>query len=154
MNEGDFYIIKSEDIKKRVAGEISTIDVYGSLMSVTIAEYSETRSQKQNRYLWGWIYASIARLLNDSGQTIKLKEGNDIEWTKDTIHEAFKATFLALPPIETAKGEIKLYKSTSSLSKKDFSAYLINIDKACLSWFNIVIPAPRGMYEHIYNEIK
>jgi hypothetical protein len=150
----EFYLLKTDDIKKRVAGEISTIDVHGKLMSVTIAEYSETRSQKQNRYLWGWIYANIVRLLNESGQTIKLKEGKDIEWTKDTIHEAFKVTFLALQPIETAKGEIKRYQSTASMKKVEFKTYLEDIDKACWSWFNITIPQPHGMFEHIYNDIK
>jgi len=152
---GAFYLLKNEQIKENLIRCINDIDVKKEVLAVKIEPWSEPRTKKQNRYLWGWVYANIVMLLNESGQCITLKDGREMDWTVDVLHEAFKTVYLALPAIETKKGEIRQFKSTSELSKKEFTEYMDNIDKACSGWWaGIYVPVPTAMWADIYSEIK
>ena len=120
--------------------------------AVFIGEWKETRTQKQNRYLWGWVYANIVEKLNESGQVIQCRNGREMEWTKDLLHEAFKL-YRKLAPVETAKGIIELFESTAKMDKQRFSAYIDDIRKACWGWWNITIPEPIGIWLDYHREI-
>ena len=152
--EGIFYLLKNDDIRQNAIEYLSNVDIKESVKCVKIEEWSEPRTKRQNRYIWGWVYSNIVDQLNESGQVITTKDGGSLDWTPDILHEAFKCVYLALPPIETKKGTINQYRSTASLNKKEFSEYLNNIDKACTTWWTgVSVPPPRGVFDHIYEEL-
>lgn len=153
--EGVFYVPRTEQQLEIVIDAVKSIDVNAERpKSVQIKDWDETRTQRQNRYLWGWIYAEIVRQLNESGQLITKADGQEMEWTKDILHEALAETFLRLPPIETKRGEIKLRESTAKLSKQKFGEYLENIERACVGWWNIRIAPPQaGVWHEYYKSI-
>lgn len=72
-----------------------------------IISVEEKRSEKANRYLWGWVYTPIA------------------EWTwydKDKVHAIMSFKFL-----RDHTGKSEYVKSTSMLSPKEFAEYVDNI---------------------------
>ncbi len=153
MVQGSFYLLKNPSVKQNVIHEIQAINTQDKLWCVKVEEFKEKRSQRQNRYLWGWVYRTIVDQLNASGQIIQLDDGREMEWTPELLHEAFKTVFLALPPIKTKRGELKQYQSTASLSKKDFNEYLDSIDRACANWWvGIHVPAPVGLWKDILED--
>lgn len=153
MEQGKFILIKTEKNKQYALQAISQVSPNPEKPKIVkISNYEETRTDKQNRYLWGWVYSNIAKQLNESGQVITTKDGQEMEWTKDLLHEAFKL-YRKLPPIETMKGVIEQHESTASMSKKRFSEFVDQIRRACLGWWNIEIPEPVGIWLEYYGEI-
>ena len=147
------YIIREEQHKRFAVKAIEDIEPSPKKPhAVYVGEWKETRTQKQNRYLWGWVYSNIARLLNESGQIIQRKDGAEMEWTDKLLHVAF-AMYRELPPIETINGEIVMHESTAEMSKQRFSKYVEDIKRACWGWFNITIPEPVGIWVDYYNDI-
>lgn len=150
--QGLFYILRNEDIKNDVIEQIKEIDVSEKIKCVIIKDYEPKRTERQNRYLWGWVYENIVTQLNDSGQCISLSNGGSMQWNNILLHEALKKVYLALPPILTLKGEINLYKNTANLTKKEFGQYLQDIDLACENWWSqVLVPPPRGIWSEIYS---
>jgi len=72
----------------------------------------QTRSNQQNRFYWKYI-----RILSE--------ETGDNE---NDLHEFFKRKFLPPRFVRVLGREIKLPASTSKLSKKDFSEYIMRIE--------------------------
>lgn len=146
-------LIREERHKQTAINEINAITPSQKKpFCIHIGEWKETRTQKQNRYLWGWVYSNIAQQLNDSGQVIQCREGREMEWTKDLLHEAFKM-YRKLPPLETLKGEVEMYESTAKMSKKRFSEFLEDVRKACWGWWEIEIPEPVGIWCEYHKDI-
>ena len=80
-----------------------------------------SRSNEQNRYLWGIVYKTIADF---TGHSV------------DDLHAHFTREFL----IEKVT-LIKVYRSTTSLDKKEFGEYIERIKQWALN-FNLIIPDP------------
>ena len=148
-----FCLLRNEHNKKLLLDYLKSIPPSNdNPLCVYVGRWNETRSQKQNRYLWGWIYSSIEKKLNDSGQLLDLSDDRSMEWTKELLHEALK--FLRqLPPIETKKGEITMHESTSSMNKKRFSQYIQDIHKVCHTYWHIEIPEPLGIWSDYHRYI-
>ena len=79
---------------------------------------SETRSLKQNAYLWSGVYPAIVNFMRDH-------HGRD--YSNDAIHETLKELFLPFKVEQMAKREIKIYRSTKKLTKREFSEYVEHI---------------------------
>ena len=153
--EGQYFWPRNEEQRQIAANAVLNINLdTDKLTFVKIAEWEESRTERQNSYLWGWVYANIAQQLNDSGQGIPLKNGEMMDWDKDTLHEVFAGKYLALPPIETVRSEIPRRKSTTKLTVKEFNKYLSDIERACGSWWQISIPTPtRGVWYEYYKSL-
>lgn len=86
---------------------------------------ANTRSVQANRLYWAWL-----RVIAES-------TGDD----ENSLHEIFKRMFLP-PKFQTYRGkEIKLPRSTTELSVKDFSEYLMRIEKEA-GELGITLPQP------------
>ena len=116
-------------------GELKLNDLYLSFqlqkmgdckVRVRIDKVMNTRSLKQNSYLWGGIYPLFAET---TGHTIS------------EIHEIFKRKFLS-PTFTTYRDrEIKLPRSTKKLTKGEFADYILRIE-AEAGELGIVISSP------------
>jgi hypothetical protein len=70
---------------------------------------------------------------------------NDIgtEVTKEETHEFLKARFNYTEIVNTETGEVmQVPRSTTDLSKEQFSEYKDKIQRWAAEWLNIVIPDP------------
>ena len=82
---------------------------------VTVTPFKKRRSDQQNRYLWGVVYATI------------LKEGGEAlgGWDADDLHEYFLGEHFGWETLEGfGKKRIKPVKRSSVLSTVEFSDYV------------------------------
>jgi len=116
---------------------------------VVIHDKKITRSEKQNKYLFGWVYGCALSILNDSG--IELKPG--MAWTKDAFHSAMAETFLIKGEYELPSGRIiTIRHSTANLPKKSkkseesneptFPWYVEQVKQFCEQHWGFQIPDP------------
>ena len=85
------------------------------------------RSSRQNRYLWGIVYALIAE-----------ETGHSTE----ELHEFFKSMFLPRTFIQVGKREREIVKSTTDLSTTDMENYLTRVRVFASQELNVFIPLP------------
>jgi hypothetical protein len=91
------------------------------------------RSNQQNRYYFGVLVAMVQQGLNDIGTEV----------TKEETHEFLKARFNYTEIVNTETGEVmQVPRSTTDLSKEQFSEYKDKIQRWAAEWLNIVIPDP------------
>jgi hypothetical protein len=90
---------------------------------VTIAKPTKQRSNPQNNYLWAVPYQMIAE-----------ETGADTE----SIHHAMKEMFLS----EKTSGPIKIVRSTTKLTTKEFSEYIDRILQWSAEFLSLYIPLP------------
>jgi len=98
----------------------------------------DTRSLRQNSFLWGWVYPHIAKLFAEQGTQL----------TDEQIHEYYKYLFLRKKkkcPI-TKRLRWKDW-STTKLSKKWFKEYLEKIDRDCVEKFKTTVPYHKDIEE-------
>jgi len=80
---------------------------------ISVAENKPSRSQQQNRYLWGVIYKTIL----DAGQL----QG----WDADDLHEYLLGEWSGWEVIEGfGRKRMKPIQRSSTLNKEQFSAYV------------------------------
>lgn len=82
----------------------------------------KSRSDNQNRYLWGVVYKIIA---NETGHT------------EEEVHEHMKWQFL-----RKRGGRLETVKSTTNLTTIEFEEYTENIRRFAATKLNIQIPLP------------
>lgn len=98
----------------------------------TVKKYKPTRSNQQNRYLWGVVYPTI------------LEKGGLEGWDKEDVHELFLGEHFGWETLEgLGKGRIKPIKRSSRLSTEEFSAFVDFIQRYM---------AERGVYIPDANE--
>jgi hypothetical protein len=108
-------------------------DLAGQRIAVTVGTERKARSQPQNRYLWGVIYAMIAE-----------HTGHDT----DDIHAACATRHLLTNPGDP----IPVVKSTADLSTVEFSEYCEAIQRdAATGYFggSLYIPDPNEAPERV-----
>lgn len=86
----------------------------GDKVSVYISSRRPKRSEAQNRYYFGVYLPLIA---NETGE-------RDI----DRLHKLFSGKFLTTGIVEVLGEKVRMTKSTTSLSKNDFSEYIMAIE--------------------------
>lgn len=87
----------------------------GEKVSIYISSIRPKRTLQQNRYYWGIYLPLIAQ---ETGE-------NDIE----RLHTYFKGKFLTKEIIEVFGEKVRMVKSTTELSKNDFSDYIQKIEE-------------------------
>lgn len=133
-----------------------TIDLISSLeanadhpIRVVIHDKKVTRSEKQNKYLFGWVYGCAISQLTASG--IEMSTG--IPWTKDAFHAAMADSFLIKGEVKLPGGRIVTTRwSTTELAKKSrndeegdvptFPWYVDQVKNFCFDVWQIQIPDP------------
>lgn len=89
----------------------------GEKVTLIITNRFAKRTSQQNRYLWGAIYPMVAQ---ETGE-------DDL----DRLHELFKGMFLTtgIPEVNVGdkKHRVRMTKSTTQLSTKDFSEFVRKI---------------------------
>lgn len=91
------------------------------------------RSNQQNRYYFGYVLPEAQRGFKDIGHDLN----------KEEVHEFFKVRFNATDLVNSDTGEVlQIPRSTTELSKSDFSEYIAKIQQFCAEWLNIVILDP------------
>lgn len=86
----------------------------GDKVSVYISSRRPKRSEAQNRYYWG---AYLPLIANETGE-------RDL----DRLHKLFSGKFLTTGIVEVLGEKVRMTKSTTSLSKNDFSEYIMAIE--------------------------
>lgn len=108
---------------------IKTLELGDYLLS--ISKFRETRSDRQNRYLWGCVY----KLISD-----------EIGHSPEEVHEICKQLFLKDWVIfENKKGEFKEFltvKSTTDLNTKEMEDYLSKVRQWASMEISCYIPLP------------
>lgn len=99
---------------------------------VRIEKYRKTRSNQQNRYLWGVCYATI------------LKEGGEVlaGWDADDLHEYFLGEHFGWETIEGfGRKRMKPIRRSSKLSTLEFSEFVDFIQRKAAE-LGVYIPSP------------
>jgi len=109
----------------------------GKNVTITIEKTRSKRSNDQNRYYWSGVVPIVHRGLKDAGYAI----------SKDDTHLAMRAKFLSEPiPMEDGT-YIDKFKSTTELTKSEFSDYIESIRDWAFDYLGVTIPPPNTHIE-------
>ena len=86
----------------------------GETVTLYVSSRKPKRTTQQNRYYWGVYLTLIAK---ETGE-------HDL----DGLHKLFSGKFLSEGIKEIFNQKVRIVKSTTSLSKNDFSEYIMNIE--------------------------
>lgn len=105
----------------------------GRKVTVAVEEFIDKRSIRQNNYIWSTVYDGALEGFRDLGWDIDI----------DGVHSHFAKLFLT-EPVFNKDGErvTDKVKSTTKLSKKDFTLYIERIAKYSAEHLGRVIPPP------------
>ena len=141
MKSGEFWVIGDNSTRQNLLNHIRGLDL-SKPKTVKISDKAPTRTQLQNRYLWGWVYASIESQLEGGGIVIHCDDGREIPYTKDILHEIFKRKFLIAGVIESRGKSLEMYRSTTELNTREFCDYVGNVEKFAYQFWGITVPPP------------
>lgn len=101
---------------------------------LTTKKRRKTRTSLQNNYLWGVVYTTLLRGLQDAGWEVTNTE---------QVHEYFKSHFATEQVINKHTGEvITIPSSTTEMDTVTFTAYLDQLKDYAIEYLNIEIPEP------------
>lgn len=154
--QGEFWVIRTDEQKAAALGHLACIRPDPSApVAIKVEPYKRRRSDLQNRFLWGWIYAELERQLADAGIVIHCDDGTGHPYTKDVLHEIFKTKFLAIGSIEAKGRSLTLYKSTTQLNTQEFSEFVENVRRFAYQFWGITVHDPVDKYYRtILEEIR
>ncbi len=105
----------------------------GKKVTIYIEEFSNLRSVRQNKYLWGVVYPLAVEGFKDIGYDV-----ND-----EDVHGIFGEMFLKQTRINEVTGEeISFVQSTTRMSTKAFEEYTERIRRFAIENLNMGIPLP------------
>lgn len=100
----------------------------GRAWRITVEELRTTRSQQQNRYLWGGVYPAILKHLPG--------------WTADDVHEYCLGEWAGWELLEAfGRKRYRPLKRSSKLSKMEFVDYIADIQRR-MAERGIYVPDP------------
>lgn len=154
--EKQTFVVRTPADARRAAAQIAELEVEErNPLVIEVKPHKVLRSEKQNRYLWGWLYRNIAKQLDEAGVAIDCDDGRRVPYDPDILHEIFKEKFLCYAEISRTNkitGEVKTRKlcySTTQLVKhmtspedeaRCFSTYVNNIKNFAHEFWGITIP--------------
>jgi len=141
--QGDHWILNDDSNRQALMNHIRSLDL-SKPKAVKIEDKLPTRTQLQNRFLWGWVYASIESQLEAGGIVIHCDDGREVPYTKEILHEIFKRKFLVIGVLEAKGKSMELYQSTTKLNTKGFFEFCENVEKFVQQFWGITIPPPIG----------
>jgi hypothetical protein len=116
---------------QRVAGFLSRLPLEKA-WRVSVQEQKRTRSQNQNRYLWGVAYPAI---LSAGGEALA-------GWDAEDLHEYFLGEHFGWEVIEGfGRKRIKPVRRSAKLSTIEFSDYVGFIQRKAAE-FGVYVPDP------------
>ena len=115
------------------------LEFEGKRITITIEKAKSKRSSDQNRYYWSGVIPIIQQGLKDAGYRL----------SKDDTHLAMRAKFLSEPIPMDDGTYIERFKSTTELSKSEFSDYIESIKEWAFDYLNVTIPPPNTQIELI-----
>jgi hypothetical protein len=121
---------KVQDKKLVFNSKIDFSSLEGKPVVIKIEEWKPYRSQNQNRYLWGVVYAEISSF---TGMSV------------EEVHEGMKHLFLV-----DRENKIPKVKSTTELTTKQFIEFVDKVREFAIFNLGIQIPEPndhRFLYE-------
>lgn len=109
-------------------------ELEGKRFSIELSEEENTRSSRQNRFLWGVCYRMVTAALKDNGE----------EGVNDFVVHKFLTEMFLEPQICHIKSlnKVVIEYSTKRLSTKVFSEYWAKIQKWAAETLQIYIPDP------------
>jgi hypothetical protein len=142
--QGTFWIVRDERQKENLLAAVAEIVPDNEKpLGVQIKPYSPTKTEKQRAYLWGWVYAQAARLLDEAGIAFPLVGNFERPATKEILHTMGQEAFLICGQIEKKNGGlVNIYKSTEKLNKKQYWEYTENFCRLVYQCWGITIPLP------------
>jgi len=144
---GEFWVIRTDDQKAAAVSHLACLQPSNdSPVAVKVEPYKKKRSNLQNAFLWGWIYAQIESQLADAGIVINCDDGTEHPYTKDVLHEIFKQKFLAIGCIEAKGRSLPLFKSTTELNKAQFSEFVERVRQFVYQFWGITVHDPVDRY--------
>ena len=101
---------------------------------VSVTEAKRTRTQAQNRYLWGVAYAAI---LKGGGEALK-------GWDASDLHEFFLGEHFGWETVEGfGRKRLKPLKRSARLTTLEFSDFVAFIQRKAAE-FGVYVPDPEG----------
>ncbi len=128
------YVIWNKQILNNALSEIMQIEfdergeAIKPIKQIEIRDYKKPRTLDQNRYYWGVVLKTIA---DDVGEDV------------ESLHEYFAEKYLLQEVREIFGNDVKIRKSTTKLSTKEFNEYIEKI-RAEMAQFGFIIPDPDG----------
>lgn len=113
----------------------------GKEIILSLEEKKKRRTNQQNAYLWGVVYALALDGFIELGN-------NGL--TKDDIHNYFKEKFLPAEKVMVVNstGEVRLIqKDTKALSIDEMRLYIEKIAEWCATYLNLTIPLPNPTWQ-------
>jgi len=106
------------------------------IYKVTIEPYKAKRSVSQNRLLWLWMNEISNKYYETRGKL----------YSPDMWAEYFKQNFIESAITEIRGEAIKMAKTTTQMTTKEFTDYLEKIDIYVVSELDIILPHPDDLY--------
>lgn len=140
MNDELWFL--TDKTRKNVLEHISSLNLAKPL-TLKITAKKTPRSELQNRYLFGWIYARAVELLEDAGIQIPLKTGGSMPYTKKLLHEVMRQQYLMIGEIVAENGyAIPIFQSSADLDAGPFAKFCTKVKKFIWEFWQIQIPEP------------
>ncbi len=131
------FILASDNVRTNAINHINSLDISKKKWAIEIKQHRSSRSNAQNRLYWSW----VKLIAKEAG------------YSKDEMHEIFKATFLGVYNLTFAGRSVPVAKSTSKLDVNQFTEYLKKIEEAS-EFFNVILPRPDDYRYAMYGEKK
>ena len=96
----------------------------GKAVEVSVAKETTSRTEKQNKYLWGVVYTVISDYLG---------------YTNDEVHELMKSILLK-KHMEAGNKRYTVIRSTTDLSTDEFSKYIEDVKRWASKEFGLYVP--------------
>ena len=129
-------------VANRAALSRSLADYEGKEVIISIRERKNTRSNLQNAYYWAAVVPIVRDAMRDAGHRLTIEE----------MHLMLRAKFLN-EPLHLGDGTfIDQIRSTTSLTKSEFSNYIEDIREWCLEYLNTDIPEANTQTELQWSE--
>lgn len=98
----------------------------GKRAEITVRPETKSRTNEQNRYLWGVVYKYISE---------------EIGYEPEQVHELMKFKFLKIEILVKGNPETVI-RSTTELSTEEFNQYVERIVRWAAEFLGLVIPDP------------
>jgi len=156
--QGEFWIIRNQEQKENMLREAQAITPStDEPIAVQIQPYKPKKSTRQRAYLWGWVYAQTAKILDERGIAFPLVGDFERPATKEILHAMGQEAFLVCGQIKKKNGQlVNIYTSTESLNKRDYWAYTENFTRLVYQVWGVTIPLPPAdsYYDQLIRELK
>lgn len=102
------FILRSDAIRNAATSFIGDSPISDPPLEVIVRRHQDTRSRDQNALYWAWLHVI----------------GDELGYSAEEVHEAFKQKYLQHINIDLADYRYHVTPSTARLPVADFAAYM------------------------------